>query len=217
MTKIKICGNTDPKDAALAAELGADYLGIIFTESKRQVSLGTAKNIMQAVPGFKNFVGVFVNEPKANVDRIASELKLNFLQFHGDETALYCKHFMDKGFCVIKAFRVKDAMSLKRIDEYDVTAFLFDAFSKEASGGTGAAFNWNLIEDKPYIHEKLFLAGGLNPDNVREAIEKVHPYAVDVASGVEKETGKKDAELLKAFISEIKKERTKHAKKGSLR
>lgn len=205
MTKIKICGNTNLEDAKLAAGLGADYLGFIFAESKRFLAPERARQIMAAMPEFKSFVGVFYNQPKTQIEAVLKEAPLKILQFHGDETALYCQHFMDKGYEVIKTFRIKDAMSLKRIDEYNVTAFLFDTFSKDEKGGTGIPFDWNLIEDKPYVHEKLFLAGGLRPENLRTAIDKLKPFAVDVASGVESSLGKKDPELLAKFIHEAKK------------
>jgi len=200
MPKVKICGNTNIEDARLAVELGADYVGLIFTESKRRVSVETAHSVIQAIPAFKNFVAVFSNQSKEEVERIAHDLGIRILQFHGEETARYCHSFMEKGYEVIKTFRIKDQMSLKRIDEYNVSAFLFDTYSGEAKGGTGLPFNWELIEDRPYVHEKLFLAGGLNVQNLRKAIQKVRPFAVDVASGVEKEPGKKDHRLLEEFI-----------------
>lgn len=200
MPKVKICGNTNVEDAELAASLGADYLGLIFTESKRRVSLETAETIVRSIPHFKHFVAVFGNQSKEEVLGIVQELGVRTLQFHGEETALYCHSFMEKGYEVIKTFRIKDKMSLKRIDEYNVTAFLFDTYSHEERGGTGTPFKWDLIEDRPYVHEKLFLAGGLNGRNLREAIQKVRPFAVDVASGVEKSPGRKDRGLLEEFI-----------------
>ena len=200
MPKVKICGNTRAEDAQLAASLGADYLGLIFTESKRRVSSDTARTILQSLPDFKNFVAVFSNQPKEEVEEIAHGLGIRVLQFHGEETALYCRSFMEKGYEVIKTFRIKDPMSLKRIDEYNVSAFLFDTFASEGKGGTGAPFDWELIEDRPYVHEKLFLAGGLNVTNLRRAIQRVRPFAVDVASGVEARVGEKDPKLLEEFI-----------------
>lgn len=217
MVKVKICGNTNVRDVKLARELGADYLGFIFAESKRKIDVGNAREIMAALPDFKNFVGVFCNQPKHEVERIAKRLSFKFLQFHGEETALYCQHFVNQGMEVIKTFRIKDAMSLKRIDEYNVSAFLFDTYSKEESGGTGIPFDWNLIGDRPFVREKLFLAGGLTPSNVRMAIEKVKPFAVDVASGVEMSPGKKDPILLEQFIRAAKEIKIKNAQKSPLR
>ncbi len=198
--KVKICGNTNPDDVRLAISLGADYIGLIFAESKRKLTREAAKEIVSAFPKFKAFVGVFSNQPKQEVEALAAELGLNLLQFHGDETALYCSHFRNAGFQVIKTFHVRDAMSLKRIDEYDVDYFLLDTYSVHERGGTGIPFDWRLLDERPIVHEKLFLAGGLNVQNVGQAIEKVRPFAVDVASGVEKAPGQKSPELLKQFI-----------------
>ena len=200
MPKVKICGNTNIEDVRLVVERGADYAGLIFTESKRRVSLETAQAIIRAFPEFRNFVAVFSNQSKEEVETLVHDLGIRILQFHGEETALYCRSFIEKGYEVIKTFRIKDRMSLKRIDEYNVSAFLFDTYTAETKGGTGISFNWELIEDRPYVHEKLFLAGGLNVNNLRKAIQKVHPFAVDVASGVESAPGKKDPKLLEEFI-----------------
>ena len=216
MTLVKICGNTNLADAQLAAKLGADYLGLIFAGSKRKVTTATARSIIQAMPEFKNFVGVFSNQPKKEVETIAKETGIRIFQFHGDETALYCRHFMEKGYQVIKAFRVKDAMSLKRIDEYNVTAFLLDTYSKDAFGGTGLPFDWTLLVDRPFLHDKLFLAGGLNVNNLASAIETVRPFAVDVASGVEKAPGQKDPALLETFIRIAKGGMKSYAAKSTL-
>ncbi len=215
MTRVKICGNTNPEDAKLAAELGADYLGFIFAESKRKINIATALKIIDAIPHFKNFVGVFLNQPKSLVESIAEELGIRILQFHGDETALYCHYFMKKGYEVIKTFHIKDAMSLKRLDEYNVTAFLFDTYTKEASGGTGKTFDWKLIKDKPYVHDRLFLAGGLKVENVADAVKEVRPYAIDVASGVEKSPGIKDPLLLEKLIRIVKDFRESHEEKNT--
>jgi phosphoribosylanthranilate isomerase len=208
MAKVKICGNTNPSDVIKAKELGADFLGFIFCESKRKISVDQAKEIMNSAEPFEDFVGVFANQPKEQVETIAKELGLKWLQFHGDETSRYCKYFMDQQFNVIKTFRIKDPMSLKRIDEYDVTAFLFDTYSREEPGGSGKTFDWSIIGDKPYVHEKLFLAGGLTADNLAAALKKVKPYAVDVASGVEKSPGIKDHALLEKFIEIAKGKKT---------
>lgn len=213
MTKVKICGNTNVEDARLAVSLGADYLGFIFAEGKRKVSVISAREIMESLPNFSNFVAVFYNQPRHEVEAIAGELGIQWLQFHGDETARYCQSFHEKKYKVIKTFRIKDAMSLKRLDEYDTAAFLFDTFSKTEKGGTGIPFDWTLIEDRPYVHEKLFLAGGLNVGNVRDGIEMVKPFAVDVASGVERNPGKKDPDLLAEFIHIVKDLKDEHAKK----
>jgi phosphoribosylanthranilate isomerase len=214
MTRVKICGNKNYEHARLAVDLGADYLGFIFTPtSKRVIAVEKAAEILAKLPDFKNTVGVFCNQPKKEVEGIAGKLRLKFLQFHGEETALYCDSFMQKGYEIIKTFHVQDAMSLKRIAEYNVTAFLFDTFSRSDKGGTGVPFDWSIIEDKPYVHDKLFLAGGLNVLNVAQAIEKVRPFAVDVASGVESSPGVKDPGLLRAFIENAKGVKEAHERK----
>lgn len=216
MPKVKVCANTNVEDAVLAAQLGADYLGFIFADSKRKIDIPTAREILGALPDYENFVAVFLNQPKQEVERIVGELGITFLQFHGDETSLYCKSFEDKGYKVIKTFRIKDAMSLKRIDEYNVHAFLFDTYSADLKGGTGVPFDWNLIEDRPFVHDSLFLAGGLNVNNLEEAIRKLRPFAVDVASGVEKNPGKKDPVLLERFIQIAKEGEKRHVAKSSV-
>jgi len=215
MTKVKICGNTNYESARLAVDLGADYLGFIFApSSKRLITADKAAEILAQLADFENTVGVFCNQPKKEVETIAGRLKFKFLQFHGEETALYCDSFMQKGYEIIKTFHVKDAMSLKRLDEYNVTAFLFDTYSQSEKGGSGIPFDWSVIEDKPYVHDKLFLAGGLNPQNVAQAIEKVRPFAVDVASGVESGPGIKDPQLLRSFIENAKGVKEAHERKA---
>lgn len=211
--QVKICGNTNEADVAKAIQLGADYIGFIFTESKRRIDPEIAKSIVDAHPSFKNYVGVFYNQPKEEVEAIAKKVGLNILQFHGEETSRYCDHFIKEGYKVIKTFRIKDQMSIKRIDQYNVNAFLFDTFSRTEKGGTGETFDWSLVEDKPYVHDKLFLAGGLNVENVENGIKQLRPFAVDVASGVEAEPGKKNPALLEAFIKTVKHPSEINAKK----
>lgn len=213
MPKVKICGNTNVGDAVKAKALGADFLGFIFCESKRKITPDQAQEIMSGVGKFDQFVGVFANQTKEEVEAIAKKLGLKWLQFHGDETSRYCQYFMDKKYHVIKTFRIKDLMSLKRIDEYNVSAFLFDTYSREQLGGTGKTFDWNLIAEKSHVREKLFLAGGLTVLNLDAAIKQVHPYAVDVASGVEKSPGSKDHQLLEQFIALAKGKKTTGAPK----
>ena len=201
MPQVKICGNTNVNDVLKAKDLGADFLGFIFCESKRKITVDQAKEIIAGVGPFENFVGVFANQSKEEVEAIIQKLPLKWLQFHGDETSRYCQYFSEKQYRVIKTFRIKDLMSLKRIGEYDVSTFLFDTYSREELGGTGKTFDWSIIAEKPYVREKLFLSGGLTLSNLETAIKQVNPYAVDVASGVEKSPGIKDYQLLEQFIS----------------
>lgn len=194
--KIKVCGITNIDDAHLAAELGADMLGFIFyAKSQRAVSRETAARISCAVTVEK--VGVFVNETEANIRQTLQECGLNVLQFHGDESPSFCRQFSAKK---IKAIRVRDAESLQAAAEYDVDALLLDTYTDSQRGGTGKTFDWSLAVKAKSLGRPIILSGGLTPDNVRDAIRAVQPYAVDVASGVEREPGRKDPEKLRRFI-----------------
>jgi len=197
--KIKICGNTNLDDALLAVELGADALGFVFyPKSPRHVKLVDAANICNALPPFVAKVGVFVNELEYEIEKALNECLLNALQFHGDEPPGFCQKFAAKS---IKAIRVRDEESLRTAEEYDVDALLLDTYTDESRGGTGRTFDWSLaVRAKEFLSAPIILSGGLTAANVQDAIRKVRPYAVDVASGVEREPGKKDPEKLRRFI-----------------
>lgn len=196
MVRVKICGITNIEDALLAVELGADALGFIFAESPRRVSSEGVASIVSQLPPFVSKVGVFVDEEKEEVAEIADVCGLDTLQFHGVEPPDYCTRFREK---VIKSLRVKNADSIEVLPSYSVDAFLLDTHVEGVPGGTGVTFDWNLaVQAKKY--GRIILSGGLNPQNVAEAIERVRPYAVDVSSGVEMRTGKKDPEKLRTFI-----------------
>ena len=200
--KVKICGITSLPDGLAAAEAGADALGFVFWEqSPRRVSLEAAAGIIRALPPFIVKVGVFVNAPEELVYRAISECGLSLLQFHGDETPDYCLQF---GLMSMKAFRIRDAESLRALAAYRTEAWLLDAFSAEEPGGTGERFNWDLAVQARELGRPIFLAGGLTPENVVEAVRKVRPYAVDVSSGVESAPGKKDPAKVEAFIRAVK-------------
>jgi len=201
-TIVKICGITSPADALIAAEAGADALGLMFYEpSPRNVSLKTAAAIARELPPFLTKVGVFVNAPEELVLRAIAECGLNIVQFHGDETPDYCQKFP---VMVLKAFRIKDADSLKQLPEYQTDAWLLDAYTADKQGGTGEKFNWDLAIEAQKLGKPIFLAGGLTPENVADAVRKVQPYAVDVSSGVEAAPGKKDPAKVRAFIQAAK-------------
>jgi phosphoribosylanthranilate isomerase len=195
MTRIKICGITNLEDAMAAVQCGADALGFVFAESPRRIEPKKAKEIISRVPPFINTVGVFVDEPADRVWEIALTCRLDALQFHGHESPEYCRGF-DKR--VIKAFRVKDRTIVEAIVRYDVDAVLLDS---SGGGGTGRSFDWDLVRG---IEGHIILAGGLTPDNVGEAIEKVRPYAVDVSTGVENHPGKKDRRKIEEFIRNVR-------------
>jgi phosphoribosylanthranilate isomerase len=200
--KVKICGITNVPDALAAADAGADALGFVFYEqSPRCVSIEGAAGIIRALPPFIVKVGLFVDAPTDLVYRCIRECGLNLLQFHGEESPDYCLQF---GLMSMKAFRIRNAASLQALADYKTDAWLLDAFSSERLGGTGERFDWDLAVQARELGRPIFLAGGLTPENVGEAVRKVQPYAVDVSSGVEAEPGMKDHEKVKAFVQAAK-------------
>ncbi|HXR03781.1 MAG TPA: phosphoribosylanthranilate isomerase [Verrucomicrobiae bacterium] len=201
-TWVKICGITNPADAQVAIEAHADALGFVFcAKSPRHMTITAAAGISKQLPGFVLRVGVFVNALKAEVERAIGECGLNLLQFHGDEPPEYCAQF---GVMSMKAFRMRDAGTLGELRQYQTSAWLLDAYSPEAEGGTGEKFNWDLAVAAQKFGKPIFLAGGLTPENVAEAVRKVRPFGVDVSSGVEISPGKKDPAKVRAFISAAK-------------
>lgn len=201
MVRVKICGITTIDDALHAVQEGADALGFVFHgKSPRYLSPEQAKEIIEALPPFVQAVGLFVNAEAGLVNDIADYCRLDLVQLHGDESPEYCELIRRR---VIKVFRVRNINSLDPVKNYRVAALLLDAYSPEAYGGTGLSFDWefagNVLQFGPVI-----LAGGLTPDNVREAVEKVAPYAVDVSTGVESAPGRKDPEKVRAFIRRAK-------------
>ena len=201
-TRVKICGVTNVADAQAAVGAGADMIGLNFYEqSPRHVTISQAAEISRVLPSLLLRVGVFVNPEEALVTRAIAECGLNLLQFHGDETPEFCTQF---GLMSLKAFRIRDAESLNQLANYQTDAFLLDAHSKSGVGGTGEKFNWDLAVEAQKFGKPIFLAGGLTPENVGEAVKKVRPFAVDVSSGVESAPGKKDAAKVRAFILAVR-------------
>ena len=202
MTWIKICGVTNIEDALKVVELGADALGFVFYEkSPRKITKEKAKEIINSLPKGIVKVSLFVDELEEKVNEIASYCNFDILQFHGDETPDYCKKFPQK---IIKAFRIKDKESLANIPKYEVDYYLLDAYSEELPGGTGRTFNWDLAKEAKEFGKPIILSGGLNPENIIEAIEEVSPFGVDVSSGVELSPGKKDHKKLEEFMTKVK-------------
>ena len=201
-TRIKICGITSVEDGVAAAEAGADMIGLMFYErSPRHISFATAGEISRALSPFIVKVGVFVNPNEDTVMRAINDCGVTLLQFHGEETPGFCTQF---GAMSMKAFRIKDAESLDALPNYPTDAWLLDAYSPDAHGGTGAKFNWELAIEAKNLGRPIFLAGGLTAENVGVAVEKVQPFGVDVSSGVESAPGKKNHAKVRAFIQAVR-------------
>lgn len=200
-TRVKICGITSLGDALLAVENGADAIGFIFYEkSPRYIGPNTVSLIIKELPPFVTAVGVFVNEAPDKIRAISNETGIDCVQLHGDETPEFCDSL---GLQIIKAFRIKTIDDIKKIRDYQVSAYLLDTYREGVPGGTGETFNWDIaVEAKKY--GRIILSGGLKPDNIASAIKKVGPYAVDVSSGVEAKPGKKDAGKIIKFMEQVK-------------
>lgn len=197
MVKIKICGITSKEDALKAVYYGAWAVGFVFhKKSPRYISPSRVKKIVEELPPFVSVVGVFVNLKEGAVRDICKFCHIHTMQFHGDETPAFCLRFKDAK--VIKAFRVDNAFNLEQIKRYKVDAYLFDTYKENTYGGTGQSFNWNLLKsvklEKPYI-----LSGGLNSENIQQALQTLSPYAVDVSSGIENFPGVKNYTLMRTF------------------
>ena len=202
VTAVKICGITRRDDALAAARLGAHAVGLVFcARSPRNVSIAAAQEVVAALPPFVMAVGLFVDAAAREIEAVLSEVRLDLLQFHGDETAAFCARF---GVPFIKAARVRPGLDLIQYarDYGAARGLLLDAFVDGTHGGTGTAFDWSLIP--PDLHLPIILSGGLNPANVSDAIRRVSPWAVDVSSGVESSPGIKDPQKIAAFMKEVR-------------
>ncbi|MCL7944532.1 phosphoribosylanthranilate isomerase [Marinobacter sp. ATCH36] len=200
-TRVKICGVTRKQDAVAAASAGADAIGFVFYEpSPRYVTAEVARELVSALPPFVSATGLFVNPDAEFVRQILSEVPLDLLQFHGDESPEFCNSF---GMRWIKAVRVRQSQDIENAfrDYAKASGLLVDAWDPDKYGGTGQAFNWSLIpETRPM---PLILAGGLASDNVFRAVAEVRPWAVDVSGGVESSKGIKDDVKITDFINEV--------------
>jgi phosphoribosylanthranilate isomerase len=194
---VKICGVTRLEDAVLAAELGAWAVGMVFApSSRRRVSVTEAEAIGAALRRRVELAGVFVNEPLERVDELAERIGLTLVQLHGDEGPAFCAEVARRtGARVIKAASVAGTFTIRDLERFHTDFHLLDG----PAGGSGAAFDWSLAAVRR-SKVPLIVAGGLDADRVGEAIASLHPYAVDVASGVESAPGIKDPERLRAFI-----------------
>lgn len=200
MSKVKFCGIKRREDIEYINILKPDYVGFVFAESKREISLNKGRELIKSLNKDIKKVGVFVDESPLRVMEIAKKLELHVLQFHGMEDLNYLKEFHD--FEIWKGIRVKGGQDFKLIDMYKNYGVLLDAFVEGESGGTGKRFSWETSKILPF-DIKLILAGGLNSENVLEGIEKFKPYVVDVSSSIET-NGFKDFNKMKKFIERVR-------------
>ncbi len=202
MTAVKICGITRIEDALVAARLGARALGFVFVAaSPRCIAGSRADEIIRKLPPFVATVALFVNPGAAEVAGILREAHFDLLQFHGDESPEFCRQFKVPYAKAVRVRRDTDLLQYARLYD-DARALLLDAYVEGRHGGTGVAFDWDLIpRDLPV---PLILSGGLRPDNVADAIRRVRPWAVDVSSGVESSPGVKDERKMAAFIESVR-------------
>ena len=206
MVLVKVCGITNLDDALAAADGGADALGFNFySRSPRYIAPEAAQAIIdRLLPNYPRLltVGVFVNETLDAIKKIAALTGVSALQLHGDETPEYCKAL--KAYYLIKVFSAGNKFAPQTVLDYDVRAIMFDAFDKEAFGGTGKPSDWAVARETRELFPKLFLAGGLSPENVAAAINEVNPYAVDACSRLESAPGRKDHTRLRAFVAAVR-------------
>jgi phosphoribosylanthranilate isomerase len=203
MTVVKICGITNLEDALAAVAAGADALGFNFYKpSPRYITPQHAREIIEQLPQSLLTVGVFVNEESETVRAIAGEAGLRAVQLHGDETPAYCRELDD--FYIIKTFAVSDAFDIQALATYEVEAIMLDTKHNNLRGGTGQVFDWSVALHVAPTIPKLFLAGGLSPENVGNAVEIVRPFAVDACSALEDRPGKKNEERMRVFVNAVR-------------
>ena len=199
--RTKICGITRPEDAAAAARLGADAVGLVFyPQSKRAVTPAQAAHIVAALPPFVSAVALFVNESADNIRAVLRQVPIDTIQFHGDEDDAFCRQFARP---YLKAVRVRHAEDIRTASSRfpNARAILFDAYHPQAYGGTGQSFDWTLLAR--YTGKPWILAGGLTPENAAEAVRISGAAAVDVSGGVESAAGIKDAAKIAAFLRSV--------------
>ncbi|MCJ7675015.1 MAG: phosphoribosylanthranilate isomerase [Sedimentisphaerales bacterium] len=199
--KVKICGFTNYEDAAAAMEMGADLLGFNFyPKSPRYILPEKAAQIIGKLPAFIDIVGVFVNSSLEEIRDTIDLCRLSWVQLHGDESPQFCRGLLSHNVRTIKAIRVKEQSDIDRAESYFTDAVLLDAFDPQKYGGTGLTFDWNIIG---HITKRVFLAGGINPDNVAQAL-KLGIYGIDVCSGIEAQPGKKDHQKMRKLFDNIR-------------
>lgn len=201
IVKVKICGLTNYDDAAAAIDMGADMLGFNFyPKSPRYITPEKAAKIIRKLPAFTDIVGVFVNEPIDKIHEAKNLCNLDWVQLHGDEDPAFCNQFRTDDVKIMKAIRVKDQADVESAESFFTDAILLDAFNPKKYGGTGISFDWNIIG---HIGKRIFLAGGINPDNAAKAVE-LGVYGIDICSGIEIRPGKKDKRLMRKLFENIR-------------
>ena len=206
--RVKICGTTQAADAACAVAAGVDALGFIFfAKSLRHIEPGAARAIISQLPPLVDTVGVFVNEAMSRVQEIVTFCGINTIQLHGTESPEYCRELASTLPCcrLLKAFRIGSHSTAADIAPYAevVQGYLLDTFQKDAEGGTGQAFDWQLIK-RLQLSRPFFLAGGLDCDNICQALTHVRPYGVDANSGLEDAPGIKNHQKINSFLATIR-------------
>jgi phosphoribosylanthranilate isomerase len=203
MTRVKVCGITHPDDARDAVLLGADAIGLNFYEkSPRYIDASGAAAIIESLPALVSVVGVFVNHPNPQgLEDFALSLGLHAVQLHGNESPDYCS--MIQRVKVIKAIRADSHFKVESLRSYGNRVFLLDSATPQRFGGSGQTFDWDLVYGANAFGS-IVLAGGLNPENVAEAVSRLHPFAVDVCSGVETSPGKKHYDKMRRFIEAVR-------------
>jgi len=200
-TRVKICGFTRVEDAVAAANLGVDAIGLVFyPPSPRHVGIKQALDIVKALPAFTSVVALFADAEEAHIREVLANVPIDCIQFHGEESPAACRLY---GKRYLKAVRMRPGVDVDALarDYHDAAGLLLDAYHADAKGGTGQLFDWELIPRQCTL--PIILAGGLDADNVRQAIAAVRPYALDVSSGVEAAKGIKDAAKMTAFLLNV--------------
>ncbi|MCD8513343.1 MAG: phosphoribosylanthranilate isomerase [Nitrincola sp.] len=200
-TRVKVCGITREEDALAAVAAGVDALGFVFyAPSPRNVSIEQAARIIAKIPAFVSSTALFVNADRKEIDSVISSTKIDLLQFHGDEDPTFCESFRRP---YIKALRMRDDLDVLSLAStyHSARAILLDAYVEGIPGGTGSSFDWQRIPAQ--LSSRIVLAGGLDADNVADAIRQTNAYAVDVSGGVEAAKGIKDANKIRCFMNEV--------------
>lgn len=201
MTKVKICGLKEQQHVQAAIEVGVDAIGFVFAPSKRRVTVEQAQQLAKHVPEGVLKIGVFVNPSVEEIRTAVESVPLDYVQYHGEESPEFIHQ---QGYPAIKALSVRGVKDVQAAAIYDADYYLFDAPGTDFKGGSGHTFDWTLLETVGIPREKLILAGGLQAENIEEAVSLVSPFMVDVSSGVETD-GVKDIAKINAFLQAVRK------------